>query len=240
MKPEIVITDLGGLHNADPEAARARIMAGSSWKRQRIIVILPADAKVSAKCMISWWSLAFPPNNGSLKMLCQGMEVGDAYSQAVENILAHKDLSEWEYVLTLEHDNAPPADGIIRLADQLEAHPELAAISGLYWTKGEGGVAQIWGDVHDPQLNFRPQPPRPGGLVECCGLGMGFCLFRLALFRDARLPRPLFRTKRGLNNEGIGTQDLAFWSEARKLGYRCAVDCNVKVGHWDDRTETMW
>ena len=71
------------------------------------------------------------------------MEVGDAYSQAIDGILApgHQGL---EYVLTVEHDNCPPSDGLVKLIERMEEHPELHAIGGLYFTKGEGGVAQIW------------------------------------------------------------------------------------------------
>ena len=234
MKPQLVITDLGGEHNRDLHASHSRIMKGGSWKKQRIVVILPAADKVSAKCMLSWWNLAFPPNNGVVKILAQGMEVGDAYSSAIEGILANPDLSQWEYILTLEHDNSPPSDGVVKLVEQMEQHPEYACIGGLYFTKGYGGVPQIWGDPKDPVLNYRPQPPDPnGGLVECCGTGQGFNLFRLAMFKDERIPKPWFRTKRGMNGEGVGTQDLVFWSEARKYGYRCAIDCSVKVGHHD-------
>ena len=234
MKPQLVITDLGGEHNRDLDATRSRLMKGGSWKKQRIVVVLPAADKVSAKCMLSWWNLAFPPNNGVVKILAQGMEVGDAYSTAIAGILADPNLRDWEYVLTVEHDNAPPADGVVKLVEQMEAHPELACIGGLYFTKGYGGVAQIWGDPKDPVLNFRPMLPDPNGsLVECCGTGQGFNLFRLAMFKDDRIPKPWFRTKRGLNGEGVGTQDLVFWSEARKYGYRCAIDCSVKVGHHD-------
>jgi hypothetical protein len=92
-------------------------------------------------------------------------------------------------------------------------------------------VAQIWGDVKDPVVNFRPQKPDPaGGLVECHGTGMGFNVWRLDMFKDERLRKPWFVTQ---TENGVSTQDLYFWSEARKYGYRCAIDCSVKVGHYD-------
>lgn len=243
MKPQLVVTDMGGEHNKDVHKASARLMKGGSWKKQRIVVILPAADSIPAKVALSHWNMAFPPNNGVVRILAQGMEVGDAYSTAIEGILAHPDLSQWEYVLTIEHDNCPPADGVIRLVEQLESHPELACVGGLYFTKGEGGVAQIWGDVRDPILNFRPQlPDANGGLVECCGTGMGFNLFRLAMFKDAKLRKPWFKTQ---TKDGVSTQDLYFWGDARKHGYRCAIDCAVKVGHYDltgafGQPDMMW
>lgn len=238
MRPQLVGLDVGR-HNADLAASTSRVTRGGSWKRQRVVLVIPAADSIPAKVYLSHCSLIFPPNQAAHRMLCLGQEVGDAYSNAVEGILAHPDLSQWEYLLTVEHDNIPPPDGILRLIERLEAHPEYACISGLYWCKGEGGCAQIWGDPREPVLNFRPQPPDPaGGLVECCGTGMGFALWRLAMFKDKRLPRPLFKTKAG--RDGVGTQDLSFWAEARKLGYRCAVDCSVRVGHLDPVSDIVW
>lgn len=237
MKPQLLMQDFGGVHNSRPETS-ARLLKGGSWKRQRIVVIIPADSMIPAKVALSHWNIIFPPNNGVVRILAQGMEVGDAYTTAIENILAHPELSGWEYVLTLEHDNMPPQDGVLKLIARLEAHPELACVGGLYYTKGEGGVPQIWGDPADPVLNFRPQLPVAGQLVECCGTGMGFNLWRMSMFKDEKLRRPWFKTLAG--REGVGTQDLYFWGDARKYGYRCAIDCGVLVGHYDYATDIVW
>jgi hypothetical protein len=230
MTPQLVVQDFKGAHHADAQIG-ARLLRGGSWKRQRIVVILPAGDSIPAKVALAHWNLAFPPNNGVVRILAQGMEVGDAYSQAISSVLEHPELSRWEYILTIEHDNAPPSDGVLRLVEQMHAHPEYACIGGLYFTKGHGGVAQIWGDPLDPVLNFRPQVPVDGSLQECCGTGMGFNLWRMSMFRDTRLRRPWFKTVAG--QEGVGTQDLYFWTDARKYGHRCAIDCSIKVGHYD-------
>lgn len=231
-KPEIV--SLGpGHHGADLPRTTLRLMEGGSWKRQRIIVLLPADKTMSTKVALSHWGLAFPPNQPVHRMLCLGMEVGDAYSKAIEAILAHPELSQWEYILTIESDNIPPGDGVSKLIRQMEAHPQYACIGGLYFCKGPEGCAHIWGDPKDPCLNFRPQVPQANELMECCGTSMGFNLWRLSMFHDERLQKPWFRTLDGSEGKGIGTQDLAFWGDARKYGYRCAVDCGVLVGHHD-------
>lgn len=238
MKPQLVMMDVGGAHNKDLEQTRARLIKGASWKKQRVVVILPSADMISAKVALSHWNLIFAPNNGVVRILAQGMEVGDAYSTTIEQILAHPDLSQWEYILTIESDNMPPSDGVIKLMERMEAHPEFACIGGLYFTKGEGGVAQIWGDPTDPVLNFRPQLPRQGELIECNGTGMGFNLWRLSTFKDPKLRRPWFKTIAG--KEGTGTQDLYFAADARKYGYRFAIDCDVRVGHHDHATDTTW
>lgn len=237
MKPQLIGTD-SGKHNAELAKSASRILQGGSWKKQRVVVVLPAGDSIPTKVFFSLRNLISPPNQGCVWWGALGMEVGDAYSQAIEAILAHPELKTWEYVLTVEHDNTPPADGLLKLLARMEAHPEFACVGGLYWTKGEGGVPQIWGDPRDPLPNYRPQAPVPGQLVECCGTGMGFNLWRLKMFKNQRIARPLFQTKAG--KDGVGTQDLAFWSEARKYGYRCAVDCDVLVGHYDVVNDVCW
>jgi hypothetical protein len=110
----------------------------------------------------------------------------------------------------------------------------------LYFTKGYGGVAQIWGDPNVHPINFIPQKPDPtGGLKECNGTGMGFTLFRMDMFKDKKLRKPWFKTAQS-REEGVATQDLWFWKDARQHGYRCAVDCSVRVGHYDANTDIMW
>ena len=233
MKPQIITQETAGYHNADLSASTGRITRGGSWKRQRIILIIPAADMIPARVYMNHVCLMTPPNQPFHRMLCLGQEVGAAYSEAIEQILAHPDLSGWEYIATLEHDNLVPCDGLLKLIERMEAHPELSAISGVYWTKGYNSVCQRWGACDDPVLNYRPQPPPPPGeLGECCGIGMGFALWRMSMFKDRRIERPIFKTLAS-KEEGMGTQDLSFWTKARKLGYRCAVDAGVLVGHLD-------
>jgi hypothetical protein len=234
-RPQLVVQEMAGRHNADLEGTSARLIRNGSWKKQRIVRIIPAGDSIPAKVVLSWLHLGFPPNNGVHTVLAMGMEIGDAYTSAIESILAHPELSQWEYVCSIEHDNMPPSDGIIQLVEAMETHPEFAAISGSYFTKGEGGVWQGWGDPRDPLNNFRPQVPVTGTVQEVCGLGQGFCLYRLGMFKDTRLRRPWFKTLKG--KDGLATQDLYFWTDARKYGYRCAVCVDCKVGHYDLKGE---
>lgn len=229
MQPQLIEV---GRHNADLAASTQRILEGGSWKTQRVIMLIPAGKTIPTKVYLSHCALIFPPNQAAHRMAAIGMEVGEAFSNSIQTILETPGLQDWEYLLTIEHDNVPPPDGIVKLIKRMEQHPEYACIGGLYWTKGiEHAVPQIWGDPKDPVLNFRPQPPVPGQLVECCGTGMGFNLWRLSMFKDSRLRKPWFKTVAGA--EGVGTQDLYFWGDARKYGYRCAIDCDVLVGHYD-------
>lgn len=238
-KPEIIVQDIAGKHNSNLLESTSRVLKGASWKKQRVIMVIPSGDMIPAKVYLSHCCLIFPPNQAHHRMLALGQEVGDAYNNCIEAILNHPDLSTWEYILTVEHDNAPPVDGLLKLIAQMEAHPEYACIGGLYWTKGEEGCPQLWGSPEqDPIVNFRPQVPRPGELMEVYGTGMGFNLWRISMFKDTKIAKPWFRTK--ASKDGVGTQDLSFWLEARKHGYRCAVDCSVLVGHYDHLQDIMW
>ena len=239
MKPEIIIGVDPGRHNQDMTATLNRLEREGAYKDMSTILIIPCIGSVPVKVVSSWWNMYFPPNQKVIKMYPVGMEVGGAYSECIEQILAHPDLKNYKYIMTLESDNVPQPDAAVRLLQQMDAHPEYACIGGLYYTKGEGGQPQIWGDINDPVLNFRPVPPRAGELVECNGTGMGCNIFRLDMFKDDRLRRPWFKTTAS-QTEGCFTQDLYAWSDFKKNGYRCAIDCGVLVGHWDDASGVMW
>lgn len=235
---ELVIQDFGGKHGFDLQKTNARLTKDGSWKKQRIVVILPTANMIAAKVALSHWNLIFPPNNNVVRILAIGSEVGHAYSEAIEGVLNHPELSQWEYILTIESDNMPPQDGVLKLLKDMDEHPEYSCIGGLYFTKGDGGCAHIWGDPKDPILNFRPQPPIPDTIQECNGSSMGFHLWRMSMFKDPKLRKPWFKTVAG--TDGVGTQDLFFWTDAKKYGYRTAVDTSVKVGHYEQSSDTVW
>ena len=206
--------------------ATERLRRSGTWKRQRVIVVMPTAQTIPTRVALALWDLTFPPNNDVAKIIALSSEVGHAYSEVVKCALQHPKLSQWEYILFVEHDNLPPRDGLLKLIADMEEHPELSAIGGLYFTKGPEGYAQIWGVPGES--HWRPQLPSDG-IVECRGIGMGFSLFRISMFADKRLRYPWFAT---LPEEG--THDLYFWSDASRHGYRCAVDCRVRVGHLDE------
>lgn len=235
---ELIIQDFGGKHSIDLKKTNERLTKDGSWKKQRIIVILPTSNLMAAKVALSHWNLIFPPNNGVVRILALGAEVGAAYSEAIESVLAHPELSQWEYILTIESDNMPPADGVLKLLKDMDEYPQYDCIGGLYFCKGDGGCAHIWGDPKDPVLNFRPQVPLVDTVMECNGSSMGFHLWRTKMFKDKKLRKPWFKTIAG--QEGVGTQDLYFWGDAKKHGYRTAVDTSVKVGHYSVQDDIVW
>jgi hypothetical protein len=100
----------------------------------------------------------------------------------------------------------------------------------------------IYGDPHGP-LTFQPQVVQVDTLQECNGLGMGFTLYDMDVFRDEKIPKPWFKTVQTWDpNTGVaaGTQDLYFFANARRAGHKVACDTRVKVGHFDSGTGIVW
>lgn len=232
MEPQIIFGSNEGFHNLNPDTAK-RIKQGKQYKDLSTVCVIPTRGSIPARVVESWWGLITPMNNPFVRLMVKGMEVGEAYNAAVEIVQNHPQLSKFKFLLTLEEDNLPPPDGLLKLYESIEGYD---AVGGLYWTKGEAGQPMIYGNPKGV-LNFRPQQPRPDSVQECNGLGMGFTLFKLDVF--TRLEKPWFRT---LNGEGgkSYTQDLYAFERMRKAGMRVAADTRVKVGHYDKETEIVW
>ncbi|MCX7778671.1 MAG: hypothetical protein N2259_00240 [Patescibacteria group bacterium] len=239
MKPQIVIENYQGTHNANILKSIERLEKGKAYQDLSTICIVPTRGMIPAKAAQSWMGLITPMNQKFTRIFMIGMEVGEAYNAAIELILANPELSKWKYILTLEEDNLPPPDGLLKLYENMDKYD---VIGGLYWTKGEGGQPMIYGDPNDPEMNFRPQPPRME-IQPCNGLGMGFTLFRLELFKDPRIEKPWFKTCQEYDPQRgskIYTQDLYFFEKIRQFGYKVACDTRVRVGHYDPQMDIVW
>jgi hypothetical protein len=116
-------------------------------------------------------------------------------------------------------------------------------VGGLYWTKGEGGMPQCYGNPQVFPKNFIPQVPAQDALTECNGLAMGFTLFKTEMFKDPKIEKPWFKTEQKYT-PGVGvssfTQDLYFFQKAGQAGWRFACDSRVKVGHFDVSSGITW
>lgn len=237
--PQIIVSGGEGVHNADLAKVQKRLLRGKTYKDLSTVCVIPTRGMIPARVVESWMGLMTPMNNPFVRIMVEGMEVGDAYNSAIELILGHEQLKTFRYMLTLEEDNVPPPDGLLRLFESIGKY---SAVGGLYFTKGEEGQPMIYGDPKGI-LAFQPQVPLLDKVQECNGLGMGFTLFDLAMFRDKRIPKPWFKTLQQYTpGAGVqqGTQDLYFYGNARRAGYRIASDNRVKVGHYDHRTGILW
>lgn len=240
VKPAILVPDNAGIHNASDYATR--LEKEKTYRDLSTIIVCPTRGYISARIVQSWQSLIRPMNQKVVgPIFMEGMEVGEAYNHVIKMVLENSELQNFKFLLTLEEDNAPPPDGLMKLYESID---EYDAVGGLYWTKGETGQPMCYGDPQVMPLNFIPQIPQPETITPCNGLGMGFTLFRLEMLRDKRFEYgEWFKTKQGVTPEGtaqVYTQDLWFFQKARELGYKFACDSRVRVGHYDAVNQIMW
>jgi hypothetical protein len=240
MEPQI-ITDIlpDGRHNLNLPISAKRLTKGRTYKDLSTIMIVPTRGVIPCKAVQSWMNMMAPMNQKFFRIFVAKMEVGEAYTQAIEMILANPGLKDFKYILTVEEDNLMPADGLIKLYEGMNDYD---VVGGLYWTKGEGGQPMIYGNPMG-ELNFVPQKPNTDNSIqECNGLGMGFTLFKMDIFKDPKLPKPFFKTIQEITPQGGAafTQDLYFFNNLKKLGYRVACHTGVKVGHLDAENDIIW
>jgi len=240
MKPAIVFPDAVGKNNADLDKAALRVESAKMYRDLSTVIICPTRGLIPARVVQSWMRLMRPPNQRIQgPIFAEGMKVDKAYEEMISAILNHNILGACKYILTIEEDNIPPPDGLLKLYKNIDDYD---VIGGLYWAKGENGFPMIYGDPSDPD-DYTPQVPRKGEIQACNGLGMGFNLFKMDMFR--KIPQPWFNTlqeyeygyKGGITNY---TQDLYFYKKAAEYGYKFACDNNVLVGHYDFNTNVTW
>lgn len=240
MEPKILTAGEVGVHNTELEKSLARLERGAIYKNANTICLVPTRGQIPARVVQSWMGLMAPMNHAFIRIFAIGMEVGAAYSSVIEQIITTPDLEKFPYLLTLEEDNIPPPDGLLKLIESIQHYD---AVGGLYWTKGEAGQPMCYGDPTEIPLSFMPKIPQPDTVQPCNGLGMGFTLFKIAMFRDSRFPRPFFKTVQEFDpTKGcrVMTQDLYFFEQAKKLGYRFACDSRVRVGHYSFDQDIVW
>jgi hypothetical protein len=238
MKKSNQVKVFEGLHNLNLEQSRNRLIRGQTYRDLSTICLIATRGLVDIKVVMTWWGMMTPMNQKFFRLPVVNMEVADAYNAGIQTILENSELSKWKYVLTMEEDNCPSPDSLIKIYEGIS---KFDAVGGLYWTKGEGGQPMIYGNPNEMPANFVPQLPLPDTLQPCRGLGMGFTLFKLAMFK--KMPAPWFRTLQEYTpNQGgrAATQDLFFFQEAAKFGYRFACDTRVRIGHYDPSTSIIW
>lgn len=227
---------------------RVEVLPGSTYRDNSMVVVIPTRGSIHYRVVNAWNGLLWPMNQRRANIFAAGDEVGKAYDNMIATVLQNPELAAWPYLLTLEDDNLPPPDAVIRLLESIEAG-KFDAVSGLYFTKGDYNMPMAYGDPDEYRstgvLDFRPRDVREilrrGQVMEVNGIAMGCALWRMDLFRE--FPRPWFVTVSDVIPERGAvsmTQDLAFCERMKRAGKRLAVDARVHVGHLDVRTGIVY
>lgn len=240
MEPQIVVdSEDAGVNNSNLKEAIERVEKSQMYEDQSTVIICPTRGLFPTRVVQSWMKLQKPLNQQVFgPIFAESMKVDEAYNALITYILNHDILGKAKYILTIEEDNLPPLDGLLKLYENMDKYD---AISGLYWGKGPNGFPMIFGDINEGPEDFKPQKPIEGEVQECNALGMGFTLFKTDMFRN--IEGPWFKTLEGYNEKGIEqkmTQDIYFYRKAKKAGYKMACDNRVLVGHYDHKNNKVY
>jgi hypothetical protein len=237
-----------GWHNEQFVSSPTQVIQGNTYRDRSTVIFIPSLGSLSVRAVQAYNNLMKPMNQKVTQIYLVNDEVGKAYQQMVEIVRTNPELKKWKYVLTLEHDNLPPPDGLLKLYEDIEKGP-YDAVGGLYWLKGEGGKPMAYGKPYDDYgapilpMNFVPWLPPLDTVAEVNGLGMGFTLFKTSMLLDPKLPQPLFMTEQSYT-PGVGvrayTQDLRAFEILKRHGYRFAISTRVRVGHYDQANDKVW
>jgi len=241
MKPQIIVdnSEYIGMNNKNIEKSIERIDKSKMYKDLSTIIICPTRGSFPTRVVQSWMKLQQPMNQAIYgPIFAESMKVDAAYNALIEYILGNELLNKCKYILTIEEDNLPPTDGLLKLYESMD---EYDVVGGLYWGKGDKGFPMIFGDPKKGPSDVKVQIPKQGELQQANALGMGFNLFKLDMFKN--LPSPWFKTLEGLSEDGTPqrmTQDFYFYIKAAKKGYKFAVDCSILVGHFDSKNDKVY
>jgi hypothetical protein len=151
-EPQIILGGIEGFHNTEGKTKPYRDLS--------TVCVIPTRGQIPARVVETWMALQAPMNQKFCRMFVTGMEVGDAYEEAIEQILGHPDLKDWKYVLTLEEDNTPPPDGLLKLYDHFEDRPLSKGSTGRgRWPlldQGRRGAADVLRTPRPPDLPAVP------------------------------------------------------------------------------------
>ena len=186
--------------------------------REPVALGMPMIGPVSAAFFIGWCRMRQAPQDYMIPVIDTTL-LSAARNKVVETFLG----SHYNWLLFLDSDVVPPADGI----DRLMAHGK-KVISGLYHQKGGEFLPNMYTykewlpekGQHD--YNWITEWPRDE-TIEVDGVGAGFLLIHREVL-EAIGKKDWFHFREG-------GEDLAFCRQAKEKGYSIWVDTSVHCGH---------
>lgn len=234
MEPRILGESGIGLHNTNLEQSIERVEKSKMYKDLSTIIICPTRGLFPTRVVQSWMKLIRPMNQVVAgPIFAESMQVDEAYNGLINYILNNDYLKNFKYILTIEEDNLPPADGLLKLYESID---EYDVVGGLYWSKSENGFPMMFGDPSKGIYDSAPQVPKHGEVVRVNALGMGFNLFKLEMFKN--IESPWFKTVE--QEDGLLTQDFYFYRKAAEKNYKFACDCRILVGHLNAKEDKVY
>lgn len=132
------------------------------------------------------------------------------------------------HLMFIDNDMTFPASGIQRLIDA-----DKDIIGGMYNARGGAGkpvvsTVKMIDPATDPNMGKLVTTEFPAQLFKCFGLGTGFMLINMEVFK--KMQRPYFVS--GETPEGEAwTEDIYFCKKAHEAGFDVWCSPSIKIGH---------
>jgi len=158
-------------------------------------------------------------------------------AEATKNILhqfkkAQALAAEYDYILTIEDDMMPPADGLTKLRAAMD-DTGAGAVYGVYHFRRPSPAPSVMdkrtGEAITPRQWKKAFSEQ--AVIECGGMGYGFTLFRADLFRSVTL-----RTQNGSGADS----DTHLSADLRKAGVKQLAHFGVLCGHKMPDGAALW
>lgn len=189
-----------------------------------------------------------PVNSASSLISYKGMEIGVARNLAVQELLATPPTHRPRFILWLSSDDLMPWDGLVRLWQYMENHPECQVITSIVHLKNKGHAPSpvLWRWDTDGRRPLLPGKDfKVGDIVEADVCNLGFGLMRTSLFEKIEPPwfKSGFETRRlpsGFDGITLQGEDCFFFEKLREKNIPIYVNTGVRSSHLDEATGEIY
>ena len=199
-----------------------------SFKGVKPFIAIPVHRTVEAETFIASLSTIDKLARSGIDYVAE-VAKGSSLVESARNKLAHRFLkSDCSHIFWIDSDINWEVDAFMRL---LALSTKVTIAAGCYPAKCDGPKFMINGTL-EPSLM---------GTYAVNGLGLGFCCVRRRVIEDlaSRAPKlkypegeEMFRIFRcDIDGDHFMGEDIAFFTDARKLGYHVHVDQTLELGH---------
>jgi predicted SAM-dependent methyltransferase len=187
------------------------------------------------------WAQSYKRIGGPLgaNMLEMAPIIGKPIAEARNELMAEAIANKADFLFMLGDDVLAPPDTVIRLLQRLWDNPEIAMVSGVYWTKQWPTSPYIWrGIQRGPYLDWKY-----GEFFEVDYAGCDCLLIRLTPEMKELGPE-WFSTNWTWEDTDpvplLATEDFYFYTKTRKAGMKLWCDTQVQCVHEDRQSRQQY
>lgn len=202
-------------------------LALNAHQERHMVCLVPTRGTIDPRVVESWFKLSGPVNQTFARLFIDGHLLAESYNAVILAILHHPFFGRQKYILTLEENFIPPADGLLKLVESMilaeKKGEDLWAISGLR----KSGKMPALGKPELKDWNLEPITLNRCGYTKCLVIPQGFTLYRTDLFRKFLFPWFGPRTTEA-------PLDIQFFKKCFDAGLSVGIRSDVQVDHAED------